>query len=54
MWSIAFDVNNRFGEACLWRVRFSPIEKLMALLHNVDAFQLWEVDTGGMVFKAEI
>jgi WD40 repeat protein len=47
---IAVDVHNRF-------VCFSPVENLLVSLHIFDnhhAFRLWEVNTGGLVFKAEV
>jgi WD40 repeat protein len=54
---IADEVNNRF-DGCLWRVCFSPVENLLVSLHKDDgeshAFRLWEVNTGGMVFKVEV
>jgi hypothetical protein len=51
---IAVDVRNRFREACLWSMCFSPVQNLLVPLHNINAFRLWEVNTGGMmVFKAE-
>jgi WD40 repeat protein len=56
---IAVDVgNSRFGEVCLWKVCFSPVENLLVSLHDIDddqsMFRLWEVNTGGLVFKAEV
>jgi WD40 repeat protein len=54
---IAFDGNDTFADMGLWRVYFSPVESLLVSLHIVDgrqAFQLWEVNTGGMVFKVEV
>jgi WD40 repeat protein len=54
---ITFDVHNRFAdEYPAWRVCFSPVENLLVSLHKVedsDTFRLWEVTTGGLVFKVE-
>jgi WD40 repeat protein len=55
---ITFDGRDRFGDMSLWRVCFSPVENLLVSLHQDDggnhAFRLWEVNTGGLVFKEAV
>jgi WD40 repeat protein len=57
---VTFDVSDGFeGYACLWNALFSPVENLLVSLHfdhdlRKDAFRLWEVNTGGLVFKVEV
>jgi WD40 repeat protein len=55
----ALDFGNRVdGYGYLLSVCFSPVENLLASLHDDDegsnAFQLWEVNTGGVVLKGEV
>jgi WD40 repeat protein len=57
---IAFDGReDSFADVDLWKVCFSPVENLLVSLQEdayggSNAFRLWEVNTGGLVFKVEV
>jgi WD40 repeat protein len=60
---IAFDLSHGFfpdnrPSTSLWRVCFSPVENLLASLHDIDddqsMFRLWEVKAEGLSRKVEL
>jgi WD40 repeat protein len=53
-----FSLSNSFDPTTVYGVCFSPVENLLASLHEIPgrrkAFRLWEVNAEGLAFKVEV